>query len=369
MLDLRTLIPWDREAVLESVAQLLEGARPPRGHATGGFGAEIAATIVEEAFEQLDAPVRRIAAPDAPVPFAPSLEKAYHPAGRRRRGRLCATWPHTEDEGPDEEDDVSTGTQVEVVMPQMGVSVAEGTITRWLKQPGDNIALDEPLLEISTDKVDTEVPSPGEGILVEMRVQEGETVEVGTVLAVIGPAGAAPSSRKARRRRRRPSRAPRDAGARAVSRHPSRSPGAKPAARARDAALAGAERSLRRRRARRRQRRRALRRRAPATGRPSSRPSSRGSPRSTESTRARSRDGPGRSRDEEGHPRLHRVRGGRVSGARRGARRAPAPATPAAEPAPAPARPACPRRGVSAGRAGAAGRRSPASAPCSRPRR
>ena len=86
---------------------------------------------------------------------------------------------------------MSTGTQVEVVMPQMGVSVAEGTITRWLKQPGDNIALDEPLLEISTDKVDTEVPSPGEGILVEVRVQEGETVEVGTVLAVIGPAGAA----------------------------------------------------------------------------------------------------------------------------------------------------------------------------------
>ena len=55
---------------------------------------------------------------------------------------------------------MSTGTQVEVVMPQMGVSVSEGTITRWLKQAGDSVALDEPLLEISTDKVDTEVPSP-----------------------------------------------------------------------------------------------------------------------------------------------------------------------------------------------------------------
>jgi pyruvate dehydrogenase E2 component (dihydrolipoamide acetyltransferase) len=86
---------------------------------------------------------------------------------------------------------VSTGTQIEVVMPQMGVSVAEGTITRWLKQPGENIALDEPLLEISTDKVDTEVPSPGEGVVAEIRVQEGETVEVGTVLATIAPAGAA----------------------------------------------------------------------------------------------------------------------------------------------------------------------------------
>ena len=76
---------------------------------------------------------------------------------------------------------MSTGTQVEVVMPQMGVSVSEGTVTRWLKQPGETIALDEPLLEISTDKVDTEVPSPGEGVVAEIRVQEGETVEVGTV--------------------------------------------------------------------------------------------------------------------------------------------------------------------------------------------
>ena len=88
---------------------------------------------------------------------------------------------------------MSTGTQIEVVMPQMGVSVSEGTITRWLKQPGESIALDEPLLEISTDKVDTEVPSPGEGVVTEIRVQEGETVEVGTVLAVIGAPGAAPA--------------------------------------------------------------------------------------------------------------------------------------------------------------------------------
>ena len=86
---------------------------------------------------------------------------------------------------------MSTGTQIEVVMPQMGVSVSEGTVTRWLKQPGESIALDEPLLEISTDKVDTEVPSPGEGVVAEIRVQEGETVEVGTVLATIAPAGAA----------------------------------------------------------------------------------------------------------------------------------------------------------------------------------
>ena len=84
---------------------------------------------------------------------------------------------------------MATGTQIEVVMPQMGVSVSEGTITKWLKQPGEAIAQDEALLEISTDKVDTEIPSPGEGIVAEILVAEGETVEVGTVLAVIAPAG------------------------------------------------------------------------------------------------------------------------------------------------------------------------------------
>ena len=76
-------------------------------------------------------------------------------------------------------------------MPQMGVSVSEGTVTKWLRQPGESIALDEPLLEISTDKVDTEIPSPGEGVVAEILVQEGETVDVGTVLAVIAPAEAA----------------------------------------------------------------------------------------------------------------------------------------------------------------------------------
>jgi pyruvate/2-oxoglutarate dehydrogenase complex dihydrolipoamide acyltransferase (E2) component len=78
----------------------------------------------------------------------------------------------------------------DVVMPQMGVSVSEGTITKWLKQVGETVNADEGLLEISTDKVDTEVPSPASGVLSEILVQEGETVEVGTKLAVIAPEGA-----------------------------------------------------------------------------------------------------------------------------------------------------------------------------------
>jgi pyruvate/2-oxoglutarate dehydrogenase complex dihydrolipoamide acyltransferase (E2) component len=85
---------------------------------------------------------------------------------------------------------VATTQAVDVVMPQMGVSVSEGTITKWLKQEGETVEADEPLLEISTDKVDTEVPSPGSGVLQQILVSEGETVDVGTKLAVIAPEGA-----------------------------------------------------------------------------------------------------------------------------------------------------------------------------------
>jgi 2-oxoglutarate dehydrogenase E2 component (dihydrolipoamide succinyltransferase) len=84
---------------------------------------------------------------------------------------------------------MATTETVDVVMPQMGVSVSEGTITKWLKQEGEQVEADEPLLEISTDKVDTEVPSPGSGTLTQILVQEGATVDVGTKLAVIGGGG------------------------------------------------------------------------------------------------------------------------------------------------------------------------------------
>ncbi|MFB9764526.1 biotin/lipoyl-containing protein, partial [Nocardioides kongjuensis] len=79
----------------------------------------------------------------------------------------------------------------EVTLPALGESVTEGTVTRWLKQVGDQIAIDEPLLEVSTDKVDTEIPSPVAGTLVEIRANEDDTVEVGAVLAVVGEAGEA----------------------------------------------------------------------------------------------------------------------------------------------------------------------------------
>src|SRR4051794_2182092 len=77
----------------------------------------------------------------------------------------------------------------DVVMPQMGESIAEGTIVRWIKKVGDQVARDEPLFEISTDKVDAEIPSPAAGVVSEIRVKEGETVPVNSVVAVIAPAG------------------------------------------------------------------------------------------------------------------------------------------------------------------------------------
>jgi pyruvate dehydrogenase E2 component (dihydrolipoyllysine-residue acetyltransferase) len=86
---------------------------------------------------------------------------------------------------------MATTEAIDVVMPQMGVSVSEGTVTKWLKQEGEQVEADESLLEISTDKVDTEVPSPASGTLTQILVPEGETVEVGTKLAVIGGDGAA----------------------------------------------------------------------------------------------------------------------------------------------------------------------------------
>ncbi|HZL75121.1 MAG TPA: 2-oxoglutarate dehydrogenase, E2 component, dihydrolipoamide succinyltransferase [Propionibacteriaceae bacterium] len=99
-----------------------------------------------------------------------------------------------EEKAEDAEPAASSGgaaAGTEVTLPELGESVTEGTVSRWLKQVGESVGADEPLLEVSTDKVDTEIPSPTSGTLLEIRVQEDETVGVGAVLAIIGEAGAA----------------------------------------------------------------------------------------------------------------------------------------------------------------------------------
>ncbi len=109
----------------------------------------------------------------------------------------------------------------DIEMPQLGETVTEGTITRWFKQVGETIAVDEVLFEVSTDKVDTEVPSPIAGTITEIRVPEGDTVEVGEVLAIVGDAGAAPAAG-----------APTPAPEPAVAPDPDPAPAAEPAAEA-----------------------------------------------------------------------------------------------------------------------------------------
>src|SRR6476661_716697 len=88
-------------------------------------------------------------------------------------------------------------TTIQITMPEMGESVTEGTILEWLKQVGDEVELDEGLVEISTDKVDTEVPSPAAGILTKILVEPDETVPVGTVLGEISPNGGEPADESA----------------------------------------------------------------------------------------------------------------------------------------------------------------------------
>jgi pyruvate dehydrogenase E2 component (dihydrolipoamide acetyltransferase) len=109
----------------------------------------------------------------------------------------------------------------DVVMPQMGESIFEGTITKWLKKPGDKVERDEPLFEISTDKVDAEIPSPSAGVLKEIKVNEGQTVPIQTVVAVIDGAGSAAAA---------PASAPAKAPAPEAADAPAPPPAAKPAA-------------------------------------------------------------------------------------------------------------------------------------------
>ena len=122
----------------------------------------------------------------------------------------------------------------EVNLPALGESVTEGTVTRWLKQVGDTVAVDEALLEVSTDKVDTEIPSPVAGTLLEIKAKEDETVEVGAVLGVIGDEGESSRRAPAASPSPRPSRGVRArAGAGARARSPSRSEEARAGAGAR----------------------------------------------------------------------------------------------------------------------------------------
>ncbi|WP_326583357.1 2-oxoglutarate dehydrogenase, E2 component, dihydrolipoamide succinyltransferase [Streptomyces sp. NBC_00481] len=126
---------------------------------------------------------------------APAAEEAPAPAPEP-----AAAAPSTEQAAPAPAPTAEAATGAgsaegtDVVLPALGESVTEGTVTRWLKEVGDSVEADEPLLEVSTDKVDTEIPAPTSGVLLEITVAEDETAEVGAKLAVIGAPGAAPAA-------------------------------------------------------------------------------------------------------------------------------------------------------------------------------
>ncbi|HYE57236.1 MAG TPA: biotin/lipoyl-containing protein, partial [Rhodothermales bacterium] len=122
------------------------------------------------------------ATPSQPYEPAPALPLEPQP---QSAGLVAAVAPEAPVSAPASSAPAAGGQRVDVVMPKMGESITEGTVIAWLKKPGDAVELDETLLEIGTDKVDTEVPSPAAGTLVEILVGEGETVEVGAKIAVL----------------------------------------------------------------------------------------------------------------------------------------------------------------------------------------
>jgi 2-oxoglutarate dehydrogenase E2 component (dihydrolipoamide succinyltransferase) len=138
-------------------------------------GAELA--IIADGASQTSAPAAPVATP-APAPTVST------PAAAPAAAPTPAPTPAP----------AASGVATPVVMPALGESVTEGTVTRWLKNVGDNVLVDEPLLEVSTDKVDTEIPSPASGVLLSIEVSVDSTVAVGTRLASIGASGAAPAT-------------------------------------------------------------------------------------------------------------------------------------------------------------------------------
>ena len=168
-----TEIPSPAAGVLQKILVAVDSVAP--------VGAELA--LIADGASAPSTPAAPVAAtpvtPPAPTPAAPA------PTPVQPTPVHTAPAPQT------------SGAATPVVMPALGESVTEGTVTRWLKNVGDNVSVDEPLLEVSTDKVDTEIPSPASGVLLSIDVPVDSTVAVGTKLASIGASGSAPASNPA----------------------------------------------------------------------------------------------------------------------------------------------------------------------------
>jgi pyruvate dehydrogenase E2 component (dihydrolipoamide acetyltransferase) len=175
----RIVVGEDETAEVGSELAVIAGDGEEAGAAAPAEQPPADASEVQQAPEAQPAPEAQ-ATPEPPAPTTPSTEK---PVDSEQPAPEAAAAP--------------TGGNAEgtaVTMPALGESVTEGTVTRWLKQVGDTIEADEPLLEVSTDKVDTEIPSPVAGTVLQIKVQEDETADVGAELAIIGAPGAVPDA-------------------------------------------------------------------------------------------------------------------------------------------------------------------------------
>jgi pyruvate dehydrogenase E2 component (dihydrolipoamide acetyltransferase) len=151
----------------------------------------VVGVIGEEGETAVASPAPQISSQPTPAETAPVVEETKpEPVAETAQAATATTSTNTEQTASDEQRTTGNGQITEVVMPQMGESITEGTVSKWLKAVGDKLEKDEPLLEISTDKVDAEVPSPAAGVLLEIKTQEGETVEVGSIVALVGAEGA-----------------------------------------------------------------------------------------------------------------------------------------------------------------------------------
>ncbi len=180
-------IPAPAAGVLKEI-KVKEGATVQVNTVVGVIDAEGSAAAAAPPQPTQSAPTQSPSAKAAPAPPVAAKSVPQADGGGQQP-------PVTEKSAPVQEEKSSAsagsngGAGVDVVMPQMGESIFEGTITKWLKKVGDKVQRDEPLFEISTDKVDAEIPAPAAGVLREIKVQEGATVQVNSVVAVIGGAG------------------------------------------------------------------------------------------------------------------------------------------------------------------------------------
>ena len=168
-------IPSPSAGVLQEI-KVAEGATVQINTVVATIGEANGASAPAAAAPSSNAPAKEVAPSQETGKPAPAAAETPAPAAQNGAAQPAGS-----------------GSSTDVIMPQMGESIFEGTITKWLKQVGDNVQRDEPLFEISTDKVDAEIPSPAAGVLSEIKSQAGSTVQINTVVAVIGGAAAGSS--------------------------------------------------------------------------------------------------------------------------------------------------------------------------------